>query len=42
MFKDSFYKDKMAKTIDVFIKELSSLRTGRANAPYPKHHVKSP
>ena len=32
MFKDSFYKDKMAKTIDVFIKELSSLRTGRANA----------
>ena len=32
MFKDSFYKDKMSKTIDVFVKELSSLRTGRANA----------
>tara|TARA_B100001540_G_scaffold260411_1_gene239102 strand:- start:1 stop:552 length:552 start_codon:yes stop_codon:yes gene_type:complete len=32
MFKDSFYKDKMNKTIDVFVKELSSLRTGRANA----------
>ena len=32
MFKDSFYKDKMSKTIEVFIKELSSLRTGRANA----------
>ena len=32
MFKDSTYKDKMSKTIEVFIKELSSLRTGRANA----------
>ncbi len=32
MFKDSVYKDKMAKTIEVFVKELSSLRTGRANA----------
>ena len=32
MFKDSIYKDKMAKTIDLFFKELSSLRTGRANA----------
>ena len=32
MFKDSTYKDKMTKTIEVFIKELSSLRTGRANA----------
>tara|TARA_B100001175_G_scaffold34348_1_gene24982 strand:- start:852 stop:1403 length:552 start_codon:yes stop_codon:yes gene_type:complete len=32
MFKDSFYKDKMNKTIEVFVKELSSLRTGRANA----------
>ena len=32
MFKDSLYKDKMSKTIDVFVKELSSLRTGRANA----------
>ena len=32
MFKDIIYKDKMSKTIEVFIKELSSLRTGRANA----------
>ena len=32
MFKDSIYKDKMSKTIEVFVKELSSLRTGRANA----------
>jgi len=32
MFKDSLYKDKMIKTIEVFNKELSSLRTGRANA----------
>ena len=32
MFKDSIYKDKMIKTIDLFSKELSSLRTGRANA----------
>ena len=32
MFKDNIYKDKMTKTIDLFSKELSSLRTGRANA----------
>ena len=32
MFKDSPYKDKMSKTIEVFVKELSTLRTGRANA----------
>ena len=32
MFKDNLYKEKMAKTIEVFSKELSSLRTGRANA----------
>jgi len=32
MFKDNYYKDKMSKTIEVFVKELSSLRTGRANA----------
>ena len=32
MFKDNLYKDKMLKTIEVFVKELSSLRTGRANA----------
>ena len=32
MFKDSFYNDKMSKTLDVFSKELNSLRTGRANA----------
>ena len=32
MFKDNVYKDKMTKTLDLFSKELSSLRTGRANA----------
>jgi len=32
MFKENIYKDKMIKTLDVFNKELSSLRTGRANA----------
>ena len=32
MFKENIYKSKMDKTIDVFHKELSSLRTGRANA----------
>ena len=32
MFNDIIYKDKMAKTIELFSKELSSLRTGRANA----------
>ena len=32
MFKDSVYKDKMSKTIELFSKELASLRTGRANA----------
>tara|TARA_Y100000590_G_scaffold45657_1_gene48514 strand:+ start:8056 stop:8607 length:552 start_codon:yes stop_codon:yes gene_type:complete len=32
MFKEKNYNDKMDKTIDVFNKELSSLRTGRANA----------
>ena len=32
MFKDNLYKEKMSKTIEVFSKELSSLRTGRANA----------
>ena len=32
MFKDNTYKEKMNKTIELFIKELSSLRTGRANA----------
>ena len=32
MFNDNEYKIKMSKTIDVFSKELSSLRTGRANA----------
>tara|TARA_Y100001970_G_scaffold281032_1_gene391009 strand:- start:386 stop:937 length:552 start_codon:yes stop_codon:yes gene_type:complete len=32
MFVDSSYKEKMSKTIEVFVKELSSLRTGRANA----------
>ena len=32
MFKDNLYKEKMTKTIEVFSKELSSFRTGRANA----------
>ena len=32
MFNTKNYNQKMDKTIDVFIKELSSLRTGRANA----------
>ena len=32
MFKENNFKDKMMKTLEVFSKELSSLRTGRANA----------
>ena len=32
MFNIQSFNQKMQKTIDVFIKELSSLRTGRANA----------
>ena len=32
MFNDNSYNDKMTKTIDVFSKELNSLRTGRANS----------
>ena len=32
MFDDKSYNQKMDKTFGVFIKELSSLRTGRANA----------
>ena len=32
MFNDKTYNQKMDKTIEVFSKELSSLRTGRANA----------
>ena len=32
MFDENSYKSKMSKTIDVFSKELNSLRTGRANA----------
>ena len=32
MFDENSYKIKMSKTIDVFKKELSSLRTGRANS----------
>jgi len=31
MFNDKSYNQKMDKTIEVFNKELSSLRTGRAN-----------
>ena len=32
MFKEDNYNQKMQKTLDVFAKELTSLRTGRANA----------
>ena len=32
MFNDKTYKQKMEKTIEVFTKDLTSLRTGRANA----------
>ena len=32
MFEEKIYNQKMTKTFDVFVKELSSLRTGRANA----------
>ena len=32
MFNDKIYNQKMDKTFDVFTKELSSLRTGRANS----------
>ena len=32
MFDDKSYNQKMDKTFDVFTKELSSLRTGRANS----------
>ena len=32
MFDDKTYSQKMDKTIEVFAKELTSLRTGRANA----------
>ena len=32
MFNDKSYNQKMDKTFDVFIRELTSLRTGRANS----------
>jgi len=32
MFNQNVYKEKMNKTVEVFSKELASLRTGRANA----------
>ena len=32
MFNDKTYSQKMDKTIEVFQRELTSLRTGRANA----------
>ena len=32
MFNENSYNSKMSKTIDVFTKDLNSLRTGRANA----------
>tara|TARA_Y100000590_G_scaffold140432_2_gene161079 strand:- start:988 stop:1539 length:552 start_codon:yes stop_codon:yes gene_type:complete len=31
MFSENSYKDKMSKSFESFVKELSSLRTGRAN-----------
>ena len=34
MFESKTYNQKMDKTIEVFNKELSSLRTGRANARF--------
>ena len=32
MFKEENYSEKMGKTLEVFVKELSSLRTGRASS----------
>ena len=32
MFTEVLYNQKMTKTFDIFVKELGSLRTGRANA----------
>ena len=32
MFKEGLYNQKMNKTFEVFVKELASLRTGRANS----------
>ena len=32
MFNENNYLQKMSKTFEVFTKELSSLRTGRANS----------
>ncbi len=32
MFDQNSYNEKMSKTLDIFSKELSSLRTGRANS----------
>ena len=32
MFQEKIYSQKMDKTFEIFIKELSSLRTGRANS----------
>ena len=32
MFQENSYKSKMLKTLEVFSKELGSLRTGRANS----------
>ena len=32
MFDDNLYRSKMSKTIEVFSKELNTLRTGRANS----------
>ncbi len=32
MFKDKTYQEKMLKTLEIFSKDLNSLRTGRANS----------
>ena len=32
MFNQNLYKEKMSKTFDKFVKDLSSLSTGRANS----------
>tara|TARA_Y100000816_G_scaffold122287_1_gene85951 strand:+ start:175 stop:726 length:552 start_codon:yes stop_codon:yes gene_type:complete len=32
MFNDKIYQEKMSKTFDIFINDLNSLRTGRANS----------
>ena len=40
MFDEKSYSLKMDKAIEVFSKELTSLRTGRANAAMLEHSMK--